>query len=55
MYGTGFQSWAFLVSLQMACCLLKHWAEGKTGRNVATDFVYGFLFVFCDCMALMLL
>lgn len=45
MYGTGFQSWAFLVSLQMACCLLKHWAEGKTGCDVATDFVSCFLFV----------
>lgn len=56
VYGTSFQSWAFLASLQIACCLLKHWAEGKTGCNVATDFVCGFcICVFHDCMALVLL
>lgn len=46
---------AFLVSLQMVCCLLKHWAKGKTGCDVATDFVYSFLSVFHDCTALALL
>lgn len=42
MYGTGFQRWAHLVSLQMACCLLQHWAEEKTGCHVAPHFVYPF-------------
>lgn len=42
MYGTGFQRWARLASLQMACCLLQHWAEGETGCDVDTHSAYGF-------------
>lgn len=42
MYGTGLWRWAHLASLQRACCVLQHWAEGKTGCDVVTHFVYAF-------------
>lgn len=41
VYGTGFQRWEYLVSLQITCCL-QHWAEGKTACDVATHFVCAF-------------
>lgn len=42
MYGTGLQRRAHLASLQRVCCVLQHGAEGKTGCDVATHFVYAF-------------